>query len=75
MMNKQKTKDKKQAAIASSLSAEIYNLDVIKTSDWIIDVGPEGGDNGGLIVAQGTPEEIIKTKKSYTGKFLKEIYK
>ena len=54
---------------------EIYNLDVIKTSDWIIDVGPEGGDNGGLIVAQGTPEEIIKTKKSYTGKFLKEIYK
>ena len=51
-----------------------HNLDVIKTSDWIIDVGPEGGDNGGLIVAQGTPEEIIKTKKSYTGKFLKEIY-
>ena len=50
-----------------------HNLDVIKTSDWIIDVGPEGGDNGGLIVAQGTPEEIIKTKKSYTGKFLKEI--
>ena len=52
-----------------------HNLEVIKTSDWIIDVGPEGGDNGGLIVAQGTPEEIIKTKKSYTGKFLKEIYK
>ena len=52
-----------------------HNLDVIKTSDWIIDVGPEGGDNGGLIVAQGIPEEIIKTKKSYTGKFLKEIYK
>ena len=52
-----------------------HNLDVIKTSDWIIDVGPEGGDSGGLIVAQGIPEEIIKTKKSYTGKFLKEIYK
>ena len=51
-----------------------HNLDVIKTSDWIIDVGPEGGDNGGLIVAQGIPEEIIKTKESYTGKFLKEIY-
>ncbi|MFL2829361.1 MAG: excinuclease ABC subunit UvrA, partial [Alphaproteobacteria bacterium] len=51
-----------------------HNLDVIKTSDWIIDVGPEGGDNGGLIVAQGIPEEIIKSKKSYTGKFLKEIY-
>ena len=52
-----------------------HNLDVIKTSDWIIDVGPECGDDGGLIVAQGIPEEIIKTKKSYTGKFLKEIYK
>ena len=51
-----------------------HNLDVIKTSDWIIDVGPEGGDNGGLVVAQGIPEEIIKSKKSYTGKFLKEIY-
>ena len=51
-----------------------HNLDVIKTSDWIIDVGPEGGDNGGLIVAQGIPDKIIKTKNSYTGKFLKEIY-
>ena len=52
-----------------------HNLDVIKTSDWIIDVGPEGGDNGGLIVAQGVPDKIIKTKNSYTGKFLKEVYK
>ena len=40
-----------------------------------IDVGPEGGDNGGLIVAQGVPDKIIKTKNSYTGKFLKEVYK
>ena len=48
-----------------------HNLDVIKTADYIIDLGPEGGDKGGTIVATGTPEEIIKCKKSYTGKFLK----
>jgi len=47
-----------------------HNLDVIKYADWIIDLGPEGGDAGGYIVAQGTPEEIIKHKTSYTGKFL-----
>lgn len=48
-----------------------HNLDVIKTADYIIDLGPEGGDSGGEIVAIGTPEEVIKNKKSYTGKFLK----
>jgi excinuclease ABC subunit A len=48
-----------------------HNLDVIKTADWIIDLGPEGGDKGGQIVAEGTPEDIIKVKRSYTGKFLK----
>jgi excinuclease ABC subunit A len=48
-----------------------HNLDVIKTADWIIDLGPEGGDAGGYIVAEGTPEHIAKTKKSYTGEFLK----
>lgn len=48
-----------------------HNLDVIKTSDYIIDLGPEGGDKGGTIVAFGTPEEISKNKNSYTGKFLK----
>jgi excinuclease ABC subunit A len=48
-----------------------HNLEVIKTADWIIDIGPEGGAKGGQIVAQGTPEEIIKVEKSYTGKFLK----
>lgn len=48
-----------------------HNLDVIKTADWIIDMGPEGGDKGGKIVAQGTPEDIVKVKESYTGKFLK----
>ena len=50
-----------------------HNLDVIKSSDWIIDLGPEGGDNGGEIIGQGTPEKLIKNKQSYTGKFLKEI--
>ena len=50
-----------------------HNLDVIKTSDWIIDIGPDGGDNGGKIVAEGTPEQIIKVKNSYTGEFLKKI--
>ena len=50
-----------------------HNLDVIKSADHIIDLGPEGGHKGGMIVAQGTPEEITKVKKSYTGQFLKEI--
>lgn len=49
-----------------------HNLDVIKVSDYIIDLGPEGGDNGGTIVCEGSPEEIIKSKKSYTGKYLKK---
>lgn len=51
-----------------------HNLDVIKQSDYIIDLGPEGGDMGGTIVATGTPIEIAKNKKSYTGKFLREIF-
>jgi excinuclease ABC subunit A len=49
-----------------------HNLDVIKMADYIIDLGPEGGEAGGTVVAAGTPEEIIKDKKSYTAKFLKE---
>ena len=52
-----------------------HNLDVIKTADYIIDLGPEGGDEGGTIVAKGTPEEITKVKSSYTGHFLKDILK
>ena len=52
-----------------------HNLDVIKTADYIIDIGPEGGDRGGTIVACGTPEEIAKVKKSYTGKYLKKYLK
>ncbi len=51
-----------------------HNLDVIKQSDYIIDLGPEGGDMGGTIVATGTPIEVAKNKKSYTGKFLREIF-
>ena len=50
-----------------------HNLDVIKTADHIIDLGPEGGDDGGEVVAIGTPEEIVKNGKSYTGKYLKEV--
>ena len=50
-----------------------HNLDVIKTADYIIDLGPEGGNGGGTIVAQGTPEEICKCKKSYTGQYLKKM--
>jgi len=50
-----------------------HNLDVVKCTDWIIDLGPEGGEGGGKIMASGTPENIIKIKKSYTGKFLKPI--
>ncbi|HNO09362.1 MAG TPA: hypothetical protein PKI67_00430, partial [bacterium] len=49
-----------------------HNLDVIKCADWVIDIGPEGGDGGGNIVGEGTPEEIAKIKESYTGKFLKQ---
>ena len=50
-----------------------HNLDMISCADHIIDLGPEGGEKGGNIVAQGTPEEIILNKDSYTGKYLKKI--
>ncbi|MFL6947784.1 MAG: ATP-binding cassette domain-containing protein, partial [Xanthobacteraceae bacterium] len=50
-----------------------HNLEVIKTADWIIDLGPEGGDGGGEIVAAGSPEEIVRTKPSYTGQFLRPV--
>ncbi|MBE6733713.1 MAG: ATP-binding cassette domain-containing protein, partial [Ruminococcaceae bacterium] len=52
-----------------------HNLDLIKTADYVIDLGPEGGDGGGEIVAQGTPEEIAQCEKSYTGHFLRKILK
>ena len=50
-----------------------HNLDVIKTADWIIDVGPEGGDGGGMIVGCGTPEQIRRNPSSYTGQFLEHV--
>jgi excinuclease ABC subunit A len=52
-----------------------HNLDVIKVADWIVDLGPDGGDGGGEVVAIGTPEEVAKNKKSYTGKFLTETFR
>ena len=50
-----------------------HNLEVIKSADWIIDLGPEGGDKGGYVVAQGSPEAVAKVKDSYTGQYLKKI--
>ena len=52
-----------------------HNLDVIKTADWVVDLGPEGGSGGGQIIATGTPEEVAKNKKSHTGKFLAPLLK
>ena len=53
-------------------SCHEHNLDVIKTADYIIDLGPEGGDKGGTLVAFGTPEEVAKVKTSYTGQYVKQ---
>ena len=50
-----------------------HNLDVIKTADWVIDLGPEGGDKGGEIIAKGTPEQVAKMPGSYTGQFLARV--
>src|SRR5207302_2250058 len=50
-----------------------HNLEVIKTADWILDLGPEGGDGGGRIVAEGTPEDIVANPQSYTGHYLKKL--
>jgi excinuclease ABC subunit A len=52
-----------------------HNLDVIKTADWVIDMGPEGGSGGGQIIAQGTPEAVAKNKKSVTGQYLAPLLK
>ena len=52
-----------------------HNMDVVKSADWIIDLGPEGGSGGGTLVAEGTPESVAKVKASYTGKFLAESLK
>ena len=50
-----------------------HNLDVIRTADWIIDLGPEGGEKGGYIVAEGAPEQVARVEGSHTGKFLREV--
>ena len=50
-----------------------HNLDVIKTADWIVDMGPEGGAEGGKIIAEGSPEQVSRIESSYTGKFLKSL--
>ena len=52
-----------------------HNLEVIKTADWVIDLGPEGGDRGGFVVGAGTPEEIAELPNSYTGQFLAQVLK
>lgn len=52
-----------------------HNLDVVKTADWVVDLGPEGGSGGGMIIAEGTPEQVAKVKKSFTGQFLKALLK
>jgi excinuclease ABC subunit A len=52
-----------------------HNLDIIKTADWLIDLGPEGGDRGGELIAEGTPEQVMKIRESYTGKYLKDHMK
>ena len=52
-----------------------HNLDVIKTADWVVDLGPEGGGGGGQIIAQGTPEQVAAHKNSFTGAFLKPFLK
>ncbi len=50
-----------------------HNLDVVKTADWLLDFGPEGGDGGGLIVSKGTPEAVAADAESWTGRYLKEV--
>ena len=50
-----------------------HNLDVIKTADWIIDLGPEGGEEGGYVVATGTPEQIAQLERSHTGRYLRDV--
>jgi len=50
-----------------------HNLDLVKAADWVIDLGPEGGVDGGKLIAEGTPEDVAKVKESYTGQFLKSM--
>ncbi len=50
-----------------------HNLDVVKSGDWVIDLGPEGGEKGGEVLAEGTPEQVAKSPRSYTGRYLKKV--
>ncbi|MDX2205595.1 MAG: excinuclease ABC subunit UvrA [Hyphomicrobiaceae bacterium] len=61
------------ADAGNTLAVIEHNLEVIKTADWLIDIGPEGGDGGGRIVAEGTPEDVARVKESYTGQYLKDL--
>jgi excinuclease ABC subunit A len=61
------------ASLGNTVIVVEHNLDVIKSADWIIDLGPEGGEDGGRIVAEGTPEEVARCKKSYTGQALRPL--
>jgi excinuclease UvrABC ATPase subunit len=60
--------------VAGAVPAAGANLDVIKSADYVIDLGPEGGSGGGRIVAQGTPEAVSRSRESFTGRFLAEIF-
>ena len=60
-------------AAGNSVLVIEHNLDVIKCADYLIDLGPEGGDRGGQVVAVGTPEEVVRVKGSYTGQYLKKV--
>ncbi|HEX2523809.1 MAG TPA: excinuclease ABC subunit A, partial [Terriglobia bacterium] len=64
---------RKLLQIGATLLVIEHNLDVIKTADWIIDLGPEGGHKGGAIVAYGPPEEVAKVQESYTGRYLRTV--
>ena len=71
-VNKLLTSLNRLIEIGHSVVIVEHDMDVVKNADWVIDLGPEGGDKGGYLVAEGTPEDIVKVKESYTGKFLKE---
>ena len=75
--NRKQTVEALQALVDTGNTVLVieHNLDVIKVADHIIDLGPEGGDQGGTIIASGTPEEVAKIKKSYTGQYLKPYLK
>jgi excinuclease ABC subunit A len=61
------------ASAGNTLVVIEHNLDVIKCADWILDLGPEGGDRGGTVIATGTPEQVAKQRRSHTGQYLKPI--